>query len=410
MNYFNKKRVFKSTIALIIVGAFLAGIYIGRVSNERYGVVGGVENLPVSRGDFNIFWEVWRYIENKYVDRGALNKQDMIYGAVSGLVKSLDDPYSVFLEPDDSKRFKDDVSGQFGGIGAEIGIRDGILTIIAPLEGTPAKKAGLLAGDKILKIGETMTTDLNLDEAVNLIRGERWTEVVLTIIRDGLNEAEEINVIRDIIDIPIIKLEYIDKENFKIAHLRLYHFTSTATQEFKNKAREIIANNVNGLILDLRNNPGGYLEVAADLSSYFLEKDRIVAIESFGTGERQEYKSTGINILGSLPTVILVNEGSASASEIMAGALRDNKEIKLIGEKTFGKGSVQELENFANGSSVKLTIAKWLTPKGVSINDEGIKPDFEVKLAKEDIDQDKDPQLDKAVGALLEQLIINNNK
>ena len=393
----------KITIAFLIVIIFLFGIYVGRVNpNVNYNLSSN-ENLPVSRDDFSVFWDVWRFIETNYAERENLNKQTMIYGAASGLIKSLKDPYSVFLEPKDSQRFQEDVSGKFEGIGAEIGIRDEILTIIAPLKNTPAEKAGLKAGDKIIKIGDTITTDLTIDEAVNLIRGPGGTEIILTIISDGATDTKEIPIIRDTINIPITDLNYITKNNLKIAHLSLYHFTATASQEFGNRANEIIKNKADAVILDLRNNPGGFLEVANELASYFLEKDAIIAIEDFGS-KRQEYKSLGINILGNLPTVILVNQGSASASEIMAGALRDNKNIKLIGETTFGKGSVQELQEFGGGASVKLTIAKWLTPKGMSISKEGLKPDFEVKVTEEDLKNDKDAQLDKAIEILLKMM------
>ena len=208
---------------------------------------------------------------------------------------------------------------------------------------------------------------------------------------------------RDTISIPITNLDFVTKNNLKIAYLSLYHFTATASQEFRDRANEIIKNKVDAIILDLRNNPGGFLEVANELTSYFLEKDAIIAIEDFGN-KKQEYRSLGMNILGNLPTVILVNQGSASASEIMAGALRDNKSIKLIGETTFGKGSVQELQELSGGASVKLTIAKWLTPNGISINKEGLKPDFEVKLNEEDFKNNKDTQLDKAIEVLLEEM------
>ena len=393
----------KIIIAFLVVIVFLFGIYVGRISTDVNYNLPFNENLPVSRDDFSIFWDVWRFIETNYAERENLNKQAMIYGAASGLIKSLKDPYSVFLEPEDSRRFQEDVSGKFEGIGAEIGIRDEILTVIAPLKNTPAEKAGLKAGDKIIKIGDTITMDLTIDEAVNLIRGPGGTEIILTIISDGTIDSKEMPIIRGTINIPITDLEYITENNLKIAHLSLYHFTATASQEFGNKANEIIKNGTDAIILDLRNNPGGFLEVANELTSYFLEKDAVIAIEDFGN-KKQEYKSLGINILGNLPMVILINQGSASASEIMAGALRDNKNIKLIGETTFGKGSVQELQEFSKGASVKLTIAKWLTPKGISINEEGLKPDFEVKPAEKDLKNDKDAQLDKAIKILSEMM------
>lgn len=404
MYFSNNKKLFKSIVALLLVVTFLVGIYIGRISSGGSYTVFEPKEPPVSDNDFNIFWDVWRFIESDHVDRAELDKTDMVYGAISGLLKSLDDPYSVFMEPQDSHRFKEDVSGKFEGIGAEIGIRDDVLTIIAPLEGTPAKRAGVQAGDKVLKIDDASTADLSLDEAVNLIRGPRGEEVVLTIFREGLSEAKEISIIRDVISIPIIQLKYIEQDGFELAHLQLYHFTETASQEFKNKVREIMDKKVDGLILDLRNNPGGYLDVAVDLTGYFLEKGKVVAIESFGDNRKREYKSSGINMLSDLPVVVLVNKGSASASEILAGALRDHKEIKLVGKTTFGKGSVQELREFDNGTSVKLTIAKWLTPNGVSISEEGLVPDIEVEFTEEDFENEEDPQLDKAVEVLVGEI------
>ncbi|OWK27037.1 MAG: hypothetical protein US76_00205 [Parcubacteria group bacterium GW2011_GWA2_38_13b] len=393
----------KIIIAFFTVIVFLFGIYIGRTSTNIDYTLSLNENLPVSRNDFDIFWNVWRFVEENYAERDNLNKQAMIYGAISGLIKSLDDPYSIFFEPKDSQRFQEDVSGKFEGIGAEIGIRDEILTVIAPLKNTPAEKAGLKAGDKILKIGDTITNELTIDEAVNLIRGPGGTMIILTIMSDGTANNRDVSIMRDTINIPIVDLNYITKNNLKIAHFSLYHFTATASQEFGNKANEIIKNKADAVILDLRNNPGGFLEVANELASYFLEKDAIIAIEDFGN-KKQEYRSLGINILGNLPMVILVNQGSASASEIMAGALRDNKNIKLIGETTFGKGSVQELQEFSGGASVKLTIAKWLTPKGISIKDEGLKPDIEIKLTDDDLKNNKDTQLNKAVETLSEMI------
>ena len=226
----------KIIIAFLVVIVFLFGIYVGRISTDVNYNLPFNENLPVSRDDFSIFWDVWRFIETNYAERENLNKQAMVYGAASGLIKSLKDPYSVFLEPEDSQRFQEDVSGKFEGIGAEIGIRDEILTVIAPLKNTPAEKAGLKAGDKIIKIGDTITMDLTIDEAVNLIRGPGGTEIILTIISDGTTNNKEVSIMRGTINIPITDLDYIAKNNLKIAHLSLYHFTATASQEFGNKA------------------------------------------------------------------------------------------------------------------------------------------------------------------------------
>jgi carboxyl-terminal processing protease len=384
----------------ILAVIFTFGFFAGQVSQPSIEKVEGLANKQIGQPtdvDFSLFWDAWHIIEKKYVDRANLDRQKMVYGAISGLLDSLGDPHSVFLPPKESKRFQDDISGSFSGIGAEVGIRKDILTVISPLEGSPAQRAGLLAGDKIIKVDNTLTADLTLDEAVNLIRGEKGTEVVLLIARDGMEETKEIKIIRDIIQIPIIDWE-IKKGN--IAYIRLFHFTETSPGEFRKAIKEILKQNPKGIILDLRNNPGGFLEVAVDITSWFLPKGELVVSEIFGDRTKDEYRSKGYSALENIPTVVLINQGSASASEIVAGALRDIRGITIVGETSFGKGSVQQLEKMRGGSSVKITVAKWLTPSGTSINDEGIVPDIEVKMTSEDIDVMRDPQLDKALELL----------
>ncbi|MBL7155455.1 MAG: S41 family peptidase [Candidatus Portnoybacteria bacterium] len=385
------------TLLAIVFGS---GFFIGQISRPSIEKVEGLTNKELGQSrlvDFSLFWDAWRIIEKKYVDRDDLDRQNMIYGAIAGLLKSLDDPYSVFMEPEESKKFIDDMGGSFEGIGAEVGIRKGVLTIIAPLEGMPAQKAGLKAGDKVLKVDDTLTADLTLDEAVSLIRGQKGTEVVLLITREEWDEAKEIKIIRDTIKIPIIKWEV---KNDDIAHIQFYHFTENASKEFGKVVREILNSSVKGIVLDLRNNPGGYLETSVDIASWFLPRNEIVVIEDFGNGQDNKYRSKGYGDLEDIPTVILINQGSASASEILAGALRDIKGIKIVGQKSFGKGSVQQLEKLKGGSSIKITVAKWLTPSGLSIRDEGIFPDIEVEITQEDIDEMRDPQLDKALELL----------
>ncbi|MBL7155393.1 MAG: S41 family peptidase [Candidatus Portnoybacteria bacterium] len=385
---------------ILLASIFGSGFFIGQISRPSVEKVEGLTNKELGQPiltDFSLFWDAWRTIEKKYVDRGDLDRQNMIYGAIAGLLKSLGDPYSVFMEPEESKKFIDDMGGSFEGIGAEVGIRKGVLMIIAPLEGMPAQKAGLKAGDKVLKVDETLTADLTLDEAVSLIRGQKDTEVVLLITREEWDEAKEIKIIRDTIKIPIIKLEIKEGD---IAYIQFYHFTENASREFGNVVREILNSQVKGIVLDLRNNPGGYLETSVDIASWFLPHNEIVVIEDFGNGQNDKYRSRGYGDLEGIPTVILINQGSASASEILAGALRDIKGIKIVGQKSFGKGSVQQLEKLRGGSSIKITVAKWLTPSGISIRDEGITPDIEIEITEEDIDEMRDPQLDKAMELL----------
>lgn len=396
----SRKYILISILILALGASFGLGFYVGQTSRPSIEEVEGLYNKTLGQPagvDFSLFWDVWAVIQNKYVGREELNPQKMIYGAIAGLIKSLGDPYSVFMEPEQSKQFIEEMGGSFSGIGAEVGIRNEILTIIAPLENSPAKKAGLLAGDKILKINNVLTADLSLDEAVRLIRGEKDTEVILLITRDGWEDTKEFKIIRDIIKIPILKWEM--KED-NIAYLQFYHFTENSAAEFGKVVNQILKGKPRGLILDLRNNPGGYLEIAVDIASWFLPRGEIVALEDFGNGEKTEYRSSGYDVLKNLPTIILINQGSASASEIVAGALRDHLGTKIVGEKSFGKGSVQELERLKGGSNIKITIAKWLTPKGTSIQDTGIEPDIKVEMPKEEIGDNRDPQLDKAMELL----------
>jgi len=395
-----KKFIFYPIIIVLLATVFSTGFFIGKGSQpsiEKILGLSGKEPTQTTTADFSLFWDAWRVIEKKYVDRENLDRQNMIYGAITGLVNSLDDPYSVFMEPVESKKFIDDMSGSFDGIGAEVGIRKGVLTVISPLEGNPAQKAGLRAGDRILKVDDTLTADLTLEKSVNLIRGQKGTPVRLMIDRNDWTEAKEITVVRDTIRIPILTWEF--REN-NIAYIKLYHFSENSADEFRNAANQILKSNPKGIVLDIRNNPGGYLESAVDVASWFLGKGEVVVIEDFGNGEQNEYRSSGYEKLSNIPTVVLINQGSASASEIVAGALRDGKGIKLIGEKSFGKGSVQQLEKLKGGSSIKITVAKWLTPAGKCINKEGISPDIEVKETQEDIDALRDPRLEKALELL----------
>ena len=354
---------------------------------------------PPEEVDFSLLWEAWHELESKYVNKQDFDTQEMIYGAISGMVDSLGDPYTIFLDPDDTKRFVEDVKGTFEGVGMEIGIRNGQLQVIAPLEGTPAQKAGLRSGDKIIKINDVLTADLSLDEVVDLIRGPKGTTVNLTIYRDDMSQAKEIPIVREVIQVPSLKLEMLDDN---IAHLGLYHFSEKASFDFRMVAIEILTSSAESIILDLRNNPGGYLEVAQDIAGYFLERGQIVTIEDFGNGEQKEYLAQGTANLINYPLVVLINQGSASGSEILAGSLRDNRGILLIGEKSFGKGSVQQLETLKGGSSLKITVAKWLTPNGDSITDQGLKPDIEVEITEQDYDQEIDPQLNKAIEIIKE--------
>ena len=406
----NRKYIYLAIVVVAVLAAFGIGFVYGSIEKLPHSVQGIInqEFGKPKEFDFGLFWETWDNLHAKYVDKSKLNDENLLYGAISGMIKGANDPYTVFFPPQESKGFKQDVSGSFGGIGAEIGKKNNFLVIIAPLEDTPAQKAGLTAGDKILKINNEPTDNLTVEEAVVKIRGEVGTKVVLAILRgaDG-TKVKDITIERAIIKIPITKLEAL-KDN-KIARLSFYSFTSTAPFEFQQSAAKILSTTgYKGIILDLRNNPGGYLEVAVDIAGWFLNTGDLVAIEDFGKdngqGKTTEFRASGLGALKNYPLVVLVNQGTASAAEILAGALRDNRGIKLIGEKTFGKGSVQELVNLKGESSLKVTVAKWLTPKKYSISESGLEPDYKVTLTEDDISKGKDPQLDKAV-EVLETLI-----
>lgn len=387
----------------VLAASFALGAWYGyanRPSVEKVlRVAGQKQPQEFAEADFNLFWEVWSQLEDKFVDRGKINRDQMVYGAIAGLARSLKDPYTEFLPPAESKQFQEDIKGAFGGIGAEIGIRKNIVTVIAPLKGNPAEKAGIKAGDRILKVDDTTTADLALDEAVRLIRGEPGTKVRLTILRDGMDRTREYAITRDIIKVKIVDTEARADGIFVI---KLNHFTENAAYEFRKAVQEFFNSRSKKLILDVRNNPGGFLTVAVDIASWWVPPGEAVARERFADGTEEIYRSSGYGVLGNVPTIILINEGSASASEIVAGALRDHRGIKLVGAKSFGKGSVQEVVQLPKQASLKVTIAKWLTPKGAEIDGKGLEPDVKVELPEKpkDKEEGKDLIFEKGIEAL----------
>jgi carboxyl-terminal processing protease len=377
-------------------GGFLIGksSTAGQTTSDIRGLM-DVTKLFSKKPSIDLIKEGMDAIERKYVGINSVKNEDLIYGAMKGMLEALKDPHSVFLAPEDAKIFKEDVGGKFEGIGAEIGIRNDKISVIAPLKGNPAERAGVHAGDQIFAIDGVVTEGMTLDEAVRRIRGPKGSTVRLTILREGIEENFDISIVRDTIKIPNIELE---KKEGGIAHIALAHFNETASADFENIVQEILRSDAKKLILDLRNNPGGFLETAVDIAGWFLPPDTIVLMEESGRASADKtYKTDGSAALMDYPVVILINKGSASASEILAGALRDHRGAKLIGEKSFGKGSVQELVNLSDGSSVKISISKWLTPKGVSIQDNGLTPDIEVTMTSEIFDTKGDIQLEKAI-------------
>ncbi len=389
----------------LIVASFLTGKSVGLQAAKPVDTV-SLSNKETGKPvdvDFGPFWETWQILGERFVPATTTDPktdQDKVWGAIEGLAASLGDPYTVFLPPVENEIFESDVRGNFEGVGMEIALRDGVLTVVSPLKGTPAYKAGIKSGDKIVKIGDTSTYNISVDESVVLIRGKKGTPVVFTIVREGVDEPMEITVLRDVIDIPTIDTEMRSDGVFVIS---LYNFSSVSPELFRKALREFIDARTDKLILDLRGNPGGYLEASISMASWFLPSGKVVVREDFG-GKQEEviYRSSGYDIFNSkLKFVILIDGGSASASEILAGALREHNIAKLVGTKTFGKGSVQQLIPITPETSLKVTIAHWLTPNGKSISQSGIEPDVKVTITPEDVKAGKDPQKDKAVELLL---------
>ena len=383
-----KKIIYPVALAVCFSVIFGIGIWIGAAKIAYHVPQPGTL-------EFSLFWDAYNKLQENFINPERIDSQKILYGAIEGMAKSLDDPYTSFFEPEQAKKFQQDLSGSFEGIGAEIGIKKEQLTVIAPLEGTPAQKAGLKSGDIILKINGKDSVDMATDEAVSLIRGPKGTDVVLMIYRDGWSKPKDIKITRGVIKIQSTKWSLKDGD---IAYIQIFQFDESLSADFKNQAYQILQSPAKKIIIDVRDNPGGYLELAREIAGYFLKNGRVVTIEDFGKDKEQKiYKAEGNAEFSNYPAVVLINQGSASASEILAGALRDNRNVKLIGIKSFGKGSVQIPVKLRGGSLLKITTAKWLTPKGSYISEVGLDPDIKVNITEEDIEQDKDPQLDKAL-------------
>lgn len=397
------------SVGVVIACGMIAGIaaYIGFAEGLRIGlshpdtiVVREFSHIDVPQDiaiDFTPFWDAWRTVRYTYLNADKVDNQELLYGAIRGMVDAYKDPYTVFLDPQDARKFNEDIQGSFGGIGAEIGIRNNQLMIIAPLKNSPAERAGLLPRDKIIMINETSTLDMSVDEAIKLIRGTPGTIVTLSILRDDWTSPKNMKIARAVINIPVLDAHV--EHNALI--IELYSFNNQAPALFYDALRYGSQfPDIEGLIIDLRNNPGGYLDVAVDLASWFIDRGDVIVSERFGNGNEHIFRSTRDAILKHIPTVILMNQGSASAAEIFAGALRDQLGIPIVGEKSFGKGSVQELRTLRDGSVVKITVAEWVLPKGMVIEGVGIIPDVTVLMQEADVLAGRDPQFEKAFEVL----------
>ena len=385
---------------LIVVVLIGGGFYFGYSYGTQYPkniVVKDVSNIASGEQtnvDFSVFWQVWDMLKNNYLKGATLKNQDMVYGAIEGLVNSTGDPHTVFMRPDDYQKFEQDIAGEFGGIGAELEVKDNYVVVLAPLDNTPASRGGIKAGDKILAVDGKPLLTADANEAVKVIRGAVGTKVTLTILSDGDSKSHDITLTRATIETPTVKWSI---KNNDIAYLQLFSFNEQSPYLFYKAALEIMSSGAKGMVLDLRDDPGGYLESAVNIAGWFFDKGIPVVSEKFRNGSETKFSANGTAAFKDLPIVVLVNQGSASASEILAGALRDNRNIKLIGETTFGKGTVQDLEPLKDGSQIKMTIAQWVMPKGGIIEKNGLKPDIEVKITDADAAAKNDPQLNTAL-------------
>ncbi len=354
--------------------------------------------------DFKLFWDVWDLVKKKYVDHDSLKAQDMINGAINGMLSATGDPYTIFLDEKHLSALNEELNGSFEGIGAEVGIKDNILTVIAPLEDSPAQKAGLKAGDKIIEIEGQQTGELTIDEAVEKMRGKKGSELHLKIFRvvGEDTQTKDIVIVRDTIHIDSVRVDFLEND---IAHVKLMQFGEDTIKEFNKVISQVKLHKSKGIILDMRNDPGGILHTAVVIASKFLPEHSIVVMEEDAQKKRTKLYTTGAHPLIDAPIVILLNEGSASASEILAGALRDNRsDVIIVGKQSFGKGSVQELIPTSAITAAKITVAKWLTPNGEQINKKGIKPDVKIEYTEDDYKNNVDPQLDKAIEIMLKKI------
>lgn len=382
--------------------------------------VEGKEPPPnVTNLDLSLLWVVLDKLKTSYYDQSVIDPKKLVNGAITGMVESLDDPYTVYLPPQENTDFKQGLAGKFEGIGAELGMNGKQIIVVAPIEGSPAQKAGVKAGDAIVKVNDEVTFGWTLAQAVEKIKGPKGTKVKLSLIHKGQEKVTDISITRDEIQLKSVamwvkkvkEVEGITLNNTlkangedQVAYIRLSQFGDNTNQEWVGLVNELnlksqTDKNIKGLILDLRNNPGGYLTDAVFISSDFLSEGDVVVMQEDGREQRMSLKTSRRGLLQDMPLIILINKGSASASEIVSGAMRDHKRATLLGETSFGKGTIQQAEDLGNGAGIHVTIAKWLTPNGTWVHKKGLTPDIEVKL------DEKDPSRDTQLESAIEQLV-----
>lgn len=386
--------VLTASIVFFSFGWFFAkNVGIGAKNSQNNTQAAVDENPdPVSRMRIRDIDDIWEILQESYYDASKLQQSKLEYGAVKGFVSGIGDPYTTFMTPEESVDFGNELDGQVEGIGAELGVKQGKLTVVAPIKESPAEKAGIRAGDIILKIDGALASDMTLDEAIHRIRGKKGTQVTLTIVRD--TRQFDVTITRNSVTLDTVSVEKLPGDIF---HVSIYQFNDHTKTEFQAAIQRVLLEKASGLILDLRGNGGGYLETSVDILSELISGEKTAAIIKRRNQQNEAVKTTGNAKIGEIPLAVLVDKGSASASEIVAGAIQDYKRGVLIGEKTFGKGSLQELDFLPDGSRLRFTIAKWFTPLDRSIDEVGITPDKEVKFTEEDAQQNRDPSLDEAL-------------
>lgn len=390
---------------VVAVIFFAVGFTLGQ-KGYQFGRQGVAPTINVSNRqnqvqnvDFSLFWEVFETLPKTYLDKEAVDGQKMMYGAISGMVRSLGDPYTSFLDPKQNESVRKDLSGTYEGVGIQLGFdKEKRLVVIAPLRGTPAEREGVRAKDLILKINDRETFDLTLPEAVELIRGEAGSQVSLQLLREGQSEPFDKTLKREKIEVKTVTVEYRNTDDGEVAIIEVTRFGEKTDAEWDAVVSEVAGRNVGGVVVDMRNNPGGLLMSSVHLAEEFVSGT--IVKQRYSNGSEDSLSAQRSGKLTKVPLVVLVNEGSASAAEIFAGAIQDKNRGEIVGTVTFGKGSVQDVIDFAGGSGLHVTIAQWLTPDGNSIHDVGIKPDVEVERTAEDVEAERDPQLDRALEVL----------
>ncbi len=424
-----KSRNLKVQVILMVLIALLAGYFFGinKVNyewqhyNPQLSITSKEPPSGVIPVDFTPFWTVWQKLETGYYDKSKLDSQKMVNGAIEGMVQSLGDPFTMYLPPTQNSSFKQGLSGEFSGIGAELGINNKQLIVIAPLTGSPSEKDGIKPGDSIMAVNGQSTAGWDLNMAVSKIRGPKGTTVNLTVIHKGESTPKEISVTRDVITIKSVDgwikpvscsgtCQTIDNSKATssspyVAYIRLSQFGDNTNKEWSSLVDSLNSQiksgkKIKGVILDVRNNPGGYLTDATFVASEFLNQGAAVVSEDDGIpSDKQTLYASRPGVFTNVPVVVLINRGSASASEIVAGALRDNGRAKLVGDTSFGKGTIQQAEDLGSGAGLHVTIAKWLTPNGTWVNGKGLTPDYTVMLNPKD--PSEDTQLEKAIEVLV---------